>query len=151
MKRDPFLFKEAALLNRVHDNSVSELNKSSRTDTIFVVTAIAFNLIVLGINSGVADAASGRSGDTVNDIVLIVFIIMTLLMNTIAISALNLGKRTRQMLLDGLVKMYSDNEVEKYYDPSIMSNYNARYLLFSGVIGTLALTAIAVPLIIRFL
>ena len=116
-----------------------------------MVTAIAFNLIVLGINSGVADAASGRSGDTVNDIVLIVFIIMTLLMNTIAISALNLGKRTRQMLLDGLVTMYRDNEVEKYYDPSIMSNYNARYLLFSGVIGTLALTAIAVPLIIRFL
>ena len=138
------------MLNRVHDHIVSELNQSSRTDTIFVVTAIAFNLIVLGINSGVADAASGRSGDTVNDIVLIVFIIMTILMNTIAISALNLGKRTRQMLLDGLVKMYSDNEVEKYYDPSIMSNYNARYLLFSGVIGTLALTAIAVPLIIRF-
>ncbi|MES0344612.1 MAG: hypothetical protein ACNYZI_06105 [Anaerolineales bacterium] len=139
------------MLNQVHDHIVSELNQSSRTDTIFVVTAIAFNLIVLGINSGVADAASGRSGDTVNDIVLIVFIIMTLLMNTIAISALNLGKRTRQMLLDGLVTMYRDNEVEKYYDPALMSNYNARYLLFSGVIGTLALTAIAVPLIIRFL
>ncbi len=139
------------MLNQVHDHIVSELNQSSRTDTIFVVTAILFNLIVLGINSSVADAASGRSGDTVNDIVLIVFIIMTLLMNTIAISALNLGKRTRQTLLDGLVKMYRDNEVEKYYDPSIMSNYNARYLLFSGVIGTLALTAIAVPLIIRFL
>ncbi len=139
------------MLNRVHDHIVSELSQSSRTDTIFVVTAIAFNLIVLGINSSVADAASGRSGDTVNDIVLIVFIIMTLLINAIAISALNLGKRTRQMLLDGLVSMYRDNEVEKYYSPSLMSNYNARYLLFSGVIGTLALTAIAVPLIIRFL
>lgn len=139
------------MLNQVHDHIVSELNQSSRTDTIFVVTAIVFNLIVLGINSGVADAASGRSGDTVNDVVLIVFIIMTILMNTIAISALNLGKRTRQLLLDGLVKMYSDNDVEKYFDPSLMSNYDARYLLFSGIIGTLALTAIAVPLIIRFL
>ncbi len=139
------------MLNQVHDHIVSELSQSSRTDTIFVVTAILFNLIVLGINSSVADAASGRSGDTVNDVVLIVFIIMTLLINAIAISALNLGKRTRQMLLDGLVKMYSDNDVEKYYSPSLMSNYNARYLLFSGVIGTLALTAIAVPLIIRFL
>ncbi len=139
------------MLNQVHDHIVSELSQSSRTDTIFVVTAIVFNLIVLGINSSVADAASGRSGDTVNDIVLIVFIIMTVLMNAIAISALNLGKRTRQMLLDGLVTMYRDNDVEKYYDPALMSNYNARYLLFSGVIGTLALTAIAVPLIIRFL
>jgi len=146
-----FLSKEATVLNQVHDHIVSELNQSSRTDTIFVVTAIVFNLIVLGINSGVADAASGRSGDTVNDVVLIAFIIMTILMNTIAISALNLGKRTRQLLLGGLVKMYSDNDVEKYFDPSLMSNYNARYLLFSGIIGTLALTAIAVPLIIRFL
>ena len=139
------------MLNQVHDHIVSELNQSSRTDTIFVVTAIVFNLIFLGINYVVDDAASGRSGDAVDDIVLIVFIIMTLMMNAIAISALNLGKRTRQMLLDGLVSMYRDNEVEKYYDPALMSNYNARYLLFSGVIGTLALTAIAVPLIIRFL
>jgi len=139
------------VLNRVHDHIVSELNQSSRTDTIFVVTAIAFNLIVLGINSSVAGSGSGRGGDPANDIVLTVFMIMTILMNTIAISALNLGKRTRQLLLNGLVKMYSDNKVEKYYDPSLMSNYNARYLLFSGVIGTLALTAIAVPLIIRFI
>ncbi len=139
------------MLNQVHDHIVSELNQSSRTDTIFVVTAILFNLIVLGINSSVADAATGYNADSVNDIVLIVFIFMTIVMATIAISALNLGKRTRQMLLDGLVKMYSDNEVEKYYSPSLLSNYNARYLLFSGVIGTLALTAIAVPLIIRFL
>ena len=139
------------MLNQVHDHIVSELNQSSRTDTIFVVTAILFNLIVLGINSSMADAAAGRSGDTVDDIVLIVFIIMTLLINTIAIAALNLGKRTRKTLLDGLVKMYSDNNVEKYYSPSLLSNYNARYLLFSGVVGTLALTAIAVPLIIRFL
>ncbi|MCK5054094.1 MAG: hypothetical protein KAR65_07435 [Anaerolineales bacterium] len=139
------------MLNRVHDHIVSELNQSSRTDTIFVVTAIAFNLIVLGINSGVASAGTGRRLDPANDIVLIVFIIMTFLINTIAISALNLGKRTRQMLLNGLVKMYGDNEVDKYYDPSLMSNYDARYLLFSGVIGTLALVAIVVPLIIRFL
>jgi len=99
------------MLNQVHDHIVSELNQSSRTDTIFVVTAILFNLIVLGINSSVADAATGYNADSVNDIVLIVFIFMTIVMATIAISALNLGKRTRQMLLDGLVKMYSDNEV----------------------------------------
>ena len=139
------------MLNRVHDHIVSELNQGSRTDTIFVVTAIAFNLIVLGISSGVAAAASESRADPSLDIVLTVFILMTLLMNTIAISALILGKRTRQLLLNGLVKMYGDNEVEKYYDPSLMSNYNARYLLFSGVISTLALTALAVPLIIRFL
>ena len=139
------------MLNQVHDHIVSELNQSSRTDTIFVITAIVFNLIVLGINSGLAEAGSGRGDNTVNDIVLTVFILMTILINFIAIAALNLGKSTRQMLLDGLVVMYKDNDVEKYYNPALLSNYNKRYLLFSGVIGTLAITAIVVPLIIRFL
>jgi hypothetical protein len=55
------------------------------------------------------------------------------------------------MLLSGLIAMYHDNDVEKYYDPSLVSNYGTRYLLFGGVIITLALTAIVVPLIIRFL
>ena len=46
------------MLEKIHDHIVSELGQSSRTDTIFVVTTIVFNLIVLGINSGVAGAAS---------------------------------------------------------------------------------------------
>ena len=54
------------------------------------------------------------------------------------------------MLLGGLVAMYRDNGVDKYYDPSLMSNYGIRYLLFTGVIATLAITAIIVPFIIRF-
>ena len=40
-------------------------------------------------------------------------------------------------------------DVAKYYDASLMSGYKKRYLLFIGVILCLALTSIAVPLIIR--
>ena len=46
--------------------------------------------------------------------------------------------------------MYRDNDVDKYYEPSLISNYGARYLLFAGVVAILAVTAIVVPLIIRF-
>ena len=137
------------MLEQVHDHIVSELGQSSRTDTIFVVTAVLFNLIVLGINSGVAIAAEEGSSTT-NDLILAVFIIMTLLLNIISVSALILGRRTRDLLLHGLVTMYHDNDVDKYYDPSVLSSYGTRYLLFTGVIATLALTAIIVPLIIRF-
>ena len=35
--------------------------------------------------------------------------------------------------------------MDKYYDPSLMSNYGVRYLLFTGVIATLAAAAIVVP------
>ena len=116
-----------------------------------MVTAVVFNLIVLGINSGVATAAAESDASSVNDVVLTVFIVMTLLLNIIAVTALHLGRRTRQMLLDGLIAMYRDNDVEKYYDSSLVSNYGTRYLLFGGAIITLALTAIVVSLIARFL
>jgi hypothetical protein len=46
--------------------------------------------------------------------------------------------------------MYSDHEVDKYYDTDLLGNYNKRYTLFTIVIGSLAATAVIVPLIIRF-
>ena len=134
------------MLERLHEHIVNELGYSSRTDTIFIVVAVLFNLIVLGINSGVADG-SNTVGD---DIVLAVFILMTLLVNAIAIVALFVGRQTRSKLLDGLIGMYIDNGIEKYYDKSLVSNYGKRYLLFGAVIILLALTAIVVPLVIRF-
>ena len=138
------------MLNQVHDHIIRELGESSRTDTIFVLTAIIFNLIVLGINSGVATAAVEEDNTTTYDLLLAVFIALTVLLNVIAVVALTLGRRTRRTLLGGLVAMYRDNEVDKYYDPSLLSNYGVRYLLFTGVMATLALTAIIVPFIIRF-
>jgi hypothetical protein len=137
------------MLEKIHDHIVSELGQSSRTDTIFVVTAIAFNLIVLGVHSGVAGAASGNNDSLVMDLVLVVFVGMTLLLNAIAVNALMLGRRTRATLLEGLTTMYRDNDIEKYYDSSLVANYGKRYQLFAGVMITLALTSIIVPLIIR--
>ena len=138
------------MLGQVHDHIVSELRESSRTDTIFVLTAIVFNLIVLAINFGVATEAAAEGDAATYDIILVVFIVMTLLLNVLAVAGLVLGRRTRSMLLSGLIDMYQDNDVDKYYDPALMSNYGVRYLLFSGVIAALSVTAIVVPLIIRF-
>lgn len=141
------------MLQQVHEHIVGELDRGSRTDTIFVVTAIVFNLIVLAINSGVAaSAASGDIGglSTAPDLILIVFVLMTLLVNLIATVALNVGARTRGRLLEGLVAMYRDNAVDKYYHPSMLTDSGIRYRLFTAVILLLASTAIAVPLIIRF-
>jgi len=137
------------MLEQVHDHIVGELGQSSRTDTIFVVTAIIFNLVVLGINSGVSIAASERNAPASNDVILVVFMIMTLMISGVAVTALIFGMRNRQTLIKGLIAMYKDNQVDKYYDPGMLSNYRVRYLLFTGVIVTLALTALAVPLIIR--
>jgi hypothetical protein len=142
--------KEAEMLEQVHDHIVNELAQSTRTDTIFVVTAIIFNLIVLGINSVVSILATERDAGASNDIILVVFMAMTLLISGVSVTALIFGLRNRRTLLKGLIAMYRDNDVDKYYDPAMLSNYNVRYALFTGVIVTLALTALTVPLVIRF-
>jgi hypothetical protein len=138
------------MLKQVHEHIVSELQQNARTDTIFVVTAIAFNLIVLGINSAVAGEAESAQAGSSNDLILAVFVIMSLLVNAIATIALNTGRKSREKLIQGLLTMYLDNDVAKYYDASLVEGYNKRYLLFTGVILSLALTSILVPLIIRF-
>jgi hypothetical protein len=139
------------MLERVHGHIVIELQQGARTDTVFVITAVVFNLIVLAVNSILAAEAVSREGDmSTSDLVLTAFIIMNILANGIAIAALSVGKQSRGKLLTGLLAMYHDNDVEKYYDVSLLSNYNKRYLLFIAIILCLAVTAVVVPLIIRF-
>jgi hypothetical protein len=141
------------MLKQVHEHITDELNQGARTDTIFVITAIVFNLVVLGINSGIAGSAADtyRQDTTSEDILLVVFTILLVMVNTISFFGLRVGKRTRNTLLSGLIDMYKDNQVEKYYDPSLLGNYNTRYTLFTGVIVSLAVTAVIVPLIVRFI
>ena len=50
------------MIERVHEHIIDELRTNTRTDTIFVLTAIALNLLTLGINSGVAAAAGRHAG-----------------------------------------------------------------------------------------
>jgi hypothetical protein len=138
------------MLERVHEHIVSELQQSSRTDTIFVVTAVAFNLIVLGVNSAVASEAADSYADPSSDVILAVLIVMSLLINGICMAALYFGRGTRNKLLGGLLAMYGDNQVERYYDPSLLTNYSKRYWLFAGVILCLGVTSIVVPLVLRF-
>ena len=103
------------MLERVHEHIVGELGQSARTDTIFVITAVVFNLVVLGINSAVAgEAADG--GDVTSDTILGVLVVVSLIINTIAVAALYVGRATRSKLLEGLLAMYRDNEVAQYYD-----------------------------------
>lgn len=137
------------MLRQVHEHIVTELQQNARTDTIFVVTAILFNLLVLGINSAIAAEAAGGGSRTTEDLVLAVLIVMSLLVNGIAVVALNQGKRSREALLRGLLAMYQDNDVDQYYDASLMAGYGKRYMLFTAVVVCLAVTGIPVPLIVR--
>jgi len=48
-----------------------------------------------------------------------------------------------------LIQMYKDKDVDKYYDLTLMGNYNVRYNLFIMVVVTTGVIATIVPFILR--
>src|SRR3972149_4393188 len=133
------------MIERVHEHLIEELRVNTRTDTIFVITAIFLNLIILGVNSGIA--AGGRGGTTT--ILMFTFVILLLVVNFVAEIGLIKGRQTREKLLTGLMKMYKDNGVEEYYDPSLLSAYRTRYNLFMLTVLVTGVIAIIIPFITR--
>jgi hypothetical protein len=133
------------MIERVHEHIISELGSNTRTDTIFVLTAIILNLITLAINSGIA---SGQPSTT-STIVMFAFVALIIVINFVAEIGLIRGRLMRKKLLDGLLKMYKDQGVEGYYDPSLLSDYRTRYNLFMLTVLFTGLLAIIIPFIIR--
>jgi len=78
-----------------------------------------------------------------------IFVSLTIVVNLVVIQGMLKGKQTRNILLNGLMKMYKDQDVEGYYDPSLLGNYNTRYNLFILAVVFLGLIAIVVPFVIR--
>ncbi len=134
------------MIEKVHEHIISELNQNTRTDIIFVITAILLNLITLAVNSAVA---SGSNEEFRNTIVMFVFVSLVIVVNFVVVLGLVKGRQTREKLIGGLLKMYKDQGVEGYYDPSLLGNYNTRYNLFILVVVFTGLVAIVIPFIVR--
>lgn len=133
------------MIERVHEHIISELGTNTRTDTIFVLTAIVLNLITLGINSGIARSES--NGTTT--IVMFTLVALLIVINFVAELGLIRGRQMRKKLLSGLLKMYEDQGVADYYDPSLLGDYKTRYNLFMLVVLFTGLVAIIIPFVIR--
>ncbi len=134
------------MIEYVHKHIISELQQNTRTDTIFILTAIFLNMLTLGINSAMAEA----SRDEVNlFIVMFIFISLVIVVNIVVIFGLLKGKQTRYKLINGLLKMYKDQNVEGYYDSSLLRNYNTRYNLFILTVVFTGAIAIAIPFVVR--
>ena len=134
------------MLEQIHKHLVSEIQQNTRTDTIFIITAILLNLLSLGINSAMA---SNSREDTSLFLVMFIIVALVIVVNIIVIIGISKGKQTRVKLTNGLIKMYKDQNVDKYYDSSLLLNYNTRYNLFILVVVFIGAIAIAIPFIIR--
>jgi hypothetical protein len=140
------------MIEYVHKHITSELNQNARTDTIFILTSIILNLITLAVNSSIAAASKRpvmRPDDTSSLVVMFVFICLIIVVNLVAVIGLIKAKSTREKLLKGLIDMYKDQNVDKYYDASLLGNYNLRYNLFILVVVVTGVIASIVPFILR--
>ena len=134
------------MLKKVYDHIIMDIKQNTRTDTIFIIVAMVLNLISLGINSGIASDDGPASTWT-----MVTLIILVVVVNMVVIFGLLKGKDTRSKLINGLLKMYKDQNVDQYYDSSIVTNYDKRYLLFILAVVCTGMTAIVIPLILKFL
>jgi len=133
------------MLERVHEHIIAELQQNTRTDTVFILTAIFLNLLTLGINSAVA---AGDDQSATEWTVFFIFLSLLVVVNFIVMGGLVKGKQTRIKLINGLLRMYKDQGVEGYYDASLLSNYATRYDLFLFATVFTGLVAIVVPFVL---
>lgn len=134
------------MLAHVHNHITSELQQNTRTDIIFILTSICLNLITLAVNSGLVEKSRTDSSSLA---VMFVFVSLIVLVNIVVIIGLIKGRQTRIKLVNGLVAMYKDQNVAKYYDESLLGNYNVRYNLFILVVVCTGVIATIVPFIMR--
>ena len=134
------------MIEQIHQQITNELQQNTRTDTIFILTAILLNLISLSVNSGVV--AQSREDESLL-IVMFLFVALIVLVNIVVIFGLLKGKDTRKKLQDGLIRMYRDKGVDQYYDLSLLNNYSMRYNLFMMVVVFTGIIAIAIPFVVR--
>jgi len=134
------------MIEHVHNQITSELQQNTKTDIVFILTAIILNLIILAVNTSFAEESSADDNSLV---IMFLFVALLILLNLVVILGLLKGKQTRSKLLSGLIKMYEDKNVNKYYDESLLSNYNIRYNLFMMVVVLTGLISLVVPFVMR--
>ena len=132
------------MIEQIHEHIIDELRINTKTDRIFVLTAILLNIAALGTNAAIA--AGGTDPNTT--IVMIIFVALIIVINFVVEIGLIKGRQTRTKLLAGLIKMYKDKGVEGYYDSSLLQAYKTRYNLFMLVVLFTGIVAIIVPFII---
>ncbi len=134
------------MLEQVHKHITTELTQNTKTDTIFILTSILLNLVALGVNSALVK--DSRTDNSLL-IVMYLFVFLIIVVNTVVIIGILKGKQTRTKLVEGLIRMYQDQGVDKYYNTSLLSNYTVRYNLFIMVVVSTGLIALIVPFIVR--
>jgi len=129
------------MLDKIHEHILDELRINARTDTIFIISAILINFITLAINSGISNSTKN------NILIMLCFVILTIVVCVVSEIGLIRGRQASAKLINGLIDMYKDNGVDKYYNPELLKFYKLRYNSFIIIILVTGVISIIVPFI----
>jgi hypothetical protein len=135
------------MIEHLHTHIIEEFRANTRTDTIFILASIFLNLVALAVNSIVAAEDPGSA----QYILFFIFVALIVVVNWVVVAGLRRGKQTRRKLLEGLLRIYQDNNIDQYYDASILESYDRRYVLFTIVVVVTGAVAAAVPAVLLFM
>ena len=127
------------MIEKVHEHILDELRINAKSDTIFIIASIALNLLILAINSSIADSQLKTIFS------MIIFASFSVFISIIAEIGLYKGRQASRKLIEGLMKMYEETDVSRYYDASLLDHYKLRYNLFILIIILTGLVSIIIP------
>ena len=147
--------------DRLHGEISAELEQTTKTDKTTVVVAIILNFIFLFANMAFASGAWSTNYDYRNDgsfttstefnlslfAAFLILLGVTIVFDFFVVRALSKGVERRIKLTEGLVKMYQEEGLDKYYDPAIIQGYQSRYGLYKNIVLIMGILAVAVPLV----
>lgn len=132
------------MIEAIQKHLMSELDRSGRADTVFVVSGVLFNILVLFVNWIQASSiAEGRG----NLMIYLIFAAGSLLISGTALLALINSRRICNSVHTALQQIYSDTNVAQYLPSGLSTLGNKRFILSFIVVGGTGLLAVVIPLL----
>lgn len=141
---------------RIHEQISNELKQATKADLVTIIVTLLVTFPLAGVAVGTAFSSvstsfmsiSGRTPE-VSAISVVVFwfcIIAIVVINLYAVLALMQNKARRAKLNEGLMELYKDEGMDKYYDGSIFKSYETRYNTYAVIVGAVGALSVIVPL-----
>ena len=130
------------MLEQIHNHLLSELDRTSKGDTVFVVCAVLFDLMVLGVNSAVA------SGRPTSFIIFVIFMAGAVIVTVAALIALVNGRTTHTLYHSALMRLYEEHNVAQYYPEAAVGKGRLRVTLYIIVVLAAGFLATTIPLLV---
>ncbi|TCZ78099.1 hypothetical protein [Lysobacter sp. N42] len=132
------------IIEAVHRQLLSELDRAGRADTVFVVSGVLFNILVLFVNWAQADSIADGRG---NLLIFLLFTAGSLLVSCTALLALINSRRICTAVHASLQQLYTDQNVQQYIPVGLAGLGNKRFVLSFLVVGGTGLLAVLIPVL----